>query len=378
MSGEKTEKATPKKLKEGRKEGRTPRTPELGGWASMLVAAVLLRWAVLHVSDSVRELFIRGNGLMAHPDTAQAIQLLRDGLFTAGTATVVIGSGVAVVAVVSSVGQGGLHFATKAARPKLSRLNPLAGIKRIFGPQALWEAAKLVLKTSLVGLLVWRTVHGLMPIVGGLMPVDSVIGIVAGQVTALIRDVALAGLALAGADYAVQRRRTGKQLRMSKHEVKQEHRQAEGDPHLKGAIRSRQLAAARSRMMSAVPLADVVVTNPTHYAVALAYSPSSGAPRVVAKGAGVVAARIREAAREHRVPTVEDVPLARALHATCEIGQEIPAALFEAVAQVLAFVLTLSARGYASGHHRSPRSDLALPELPRGTRRRVANPSGST
>ena len=136
---------------------------------------------------------------------------------------------------------------------------------------------------------------------------------------------------------------------MTKKEVRDEHKQSEGDPHMKGAIRSRQLAAARNRMMAAVPEADVVLVNPTHVAVALRYDPAKGTPRVVAKGAGLIATRIRELAEANRVTLVEDIPLARALHGGCEIGQEIPPQLYHAVAQVLAFVLSMRAAGRACG-----------------------------
>jgi flagellar biosynthetic protein FlhB len=180
------------------------------------------------------------------------------------------------------------------------------------------------------------------------MPLATSVSLVAGTAMSLMRDVALAGLAMGLADYAYQRQRINKQLRMTRHEVKQEHRQSEGDPHVKGAIRSRQLAMSRNRMMSAVADADVVLVNPTHVAVALRYQPDRGAPRVVAKGAGSVAARIREEAEKHRVPMVHDVPLARALHKACDLDQEIPAELFTAVAQVLAFVLALRARWTAA------------------------------
>jgi flagellar biosynthetic protein FlhB len=141
---------------------------------------------------------------------------------------------------------------------------------------------------------------------------------------------------------------------MSKHEVKREMKQSEGDPHMKGAIRARARALSRNRMMAAVGEADVLLVNPTHVAVALKYDALSGAPRVVAKGAGVVAARLRQLATEHRVPMVEDVPLARSLHKACEIGQEIPPEMYTAVARVLAFVLSLKSRGSAAGLHRTP------------------------
>jgi flagellar biosynthetic protein FlhB len=169
---------------------------------------------------------------------------------------------------------------------------------------------------------------------------------------------------------------------MTKQEVKQEHKQSEGDPLVKGAIRSRQLAAARNRMMADVPTADVVLVNPTHVAVALRYEAERGAPRVVARGAGVVAQRIREEAAAHGVALVRDVPLARALHRSTVVGQEIPPELYAAVAQVLAFVISRRTSGARGGEHHSPRTGPDLPAVPVGGRRRrtagavAANPSG--
>jgi flagellar biosynthesis protein FlhB len=184
-------------------------------------------------------------------------------------------------------------------------------------------------------------------------------------VVSLLRVVAVAGLVMAAADYAFQRRKVGKQVRMTKHEVKQENKQSEGDPLIKSAIRSRQLAAARSRMMVDVQTADVVLVNPTHVAVALKYDPAGGAPRVVAKGAGAVATKIRERAEESRVPLVRDVPLARALHSSCKVGQEIPIELFAAVAQVLAFVIGRRTQGQRGGSYSSPRPGTDVPAVPR-------------
>jgi flagellar biosynthesis protein FlhB len=167
----------------------------------------------------------------------------------------------------------------------------------------------------------------------------------------------------------------GKQTRMSKEEIKQEHRQTEGDPMVKSAIRSRQLAAARNRMMADVPTADVVLVNPTHVAVALRYDPARGAPRVVARGAGAIAVKIRSLATEERVPLVRDVPLARALYRSTKVGQEIPPELFAAVAQVLAFVISRRTQGQRGGEHHTPRAGGELPAvLPAGRRR--PKPSG--
>jgi flagellar biosynthetic protein FlhB len=155
------------------------------------------------------------------------------------------------------------------------------------------------------------------------------------------------------------RKRTNKQLRMTKDEVKRENKNTEGDPHLKGQIRSKQLAMARNRQMADVPTADVVLVNPTHVAVALRYDPEKGAPRVVAKGQGVIAAKIRELATENRIPMVQDVALARALEKGVEVGMEIPADFYGAVAKVLAFVMSLKVRGAAAGVHRNPNSTAA-------------------
>ncbi len=156
---------------------------------------------------------------------------------------------------------------------------------------------------------------------------------------------------MAMADFAVVRRRNNKSLKMSKHEIKEEMKSTEGNPLLRGAIRSRAMAISRNRMIADVATADVVMLNPTHIAVALRYEPGKGAPRVVAKGGDHVAARIREVAQPARVPMVEDVPLARTLYQVVDIGAEIPGDLFEAVARVLAFIMTLRSRGSASGVH---------------------------
>jgi len=163
-----------------------------------------------------------------------------------------------------------------------------------------------------------------------------------------VRNVALAGLGLALVDFALQKRKLRNTLRMTKHEVKEEHRQTEGSPETRGRIRQAQMKMSRMRMMAEVAKADVVIVNPTHVAVALRYQPERGSPRVVAKGLGRVAQRIREEAEAHALPIVQDVPLARALHKLCELDQEIPVELYEAVARVLALIFTLKREGRPS------------------------------
>ena len=375
MSQEKTEKPTPKRRKENRKEGQVARTQELGAWSALLLVGMVLPSLLGRELEALRELMATSLSAGGSATTELGLHLLSEGFWHIVKALVILGSGVMVVGVAGALAQGGFFLATKSVKPKFSKLNPLKGAKRIFGPQALWEGAKMLLRSSIVAGLVWASVKTMLPLIGGLVPIPVVLASVSADASGLIRNVALAGLLMAVVDYAMQRRRVGKQTRMSKEEVKQEHKQSEGNPEVKGAIRSRQLAAARNRMMADIPTADVVLVNPTHVAVALRYEPERGAPRVVARGAGVVAAAIRERAGESRVPLVRDVPLARALYSSTSVGQEIPPELFAAVAQVLAFVISRRSRGASGGEHRSPRDETVLPPVPAIGRRR-RNPSG--
>ena len=363
-SGEKTEKPTPKKRKESRKEGQVARTQELGGWSTMLLLGLAMPLLLGKELSALQRLMARALRLTEDPSPAVALSLVREGAGHVFWTLVVLGSMVMVVGVAAALAQGGFALATKQVKPSAGKLNPIKGAKRIFGPQAAWEGLKMLIKSSLVAILVYVAIRSLIPLVGGLVPMFAVIEQLNDSALGLIRNIAIAGLFMAAADYAMQRRRVGKQTRMSKDEVKQEHKQTEGDPMLKGAIRSRQLAVSRNRMMADVANADVVLVNPTHVAVALRYDPQSGAPRVVARGAGVIAARIRERATEERIPLVRDIPLARALYSSTQVGQAIPSELFAAVASVLAFVISRRSMGQYGGQHRSPRSEADLPDVP--------------
>lgn len=380
-SGEKTEKPTPKRRKENRKEGQVPRTQELGGWAAILVIGMTFPALLGHELSAIREIMVTsltvGNSA-ENVTTATALTLLGKAAKHVFLSLVLLGSGVMLIGVASALAQGGFFLATKSVKPTWSKLNPIAGAKRIFGPQALWEGAKMLLKSSMVGLVAYLGIKSMMPLIGGLVAIPTMIDLVADKSLGMIRNIGLVGLGMAGADYAMQRRRIGKQTRMSKEEIKQEHKQTEGDPMIKSAIRSRQLAAARNRMMADVATADVVLVNPTHVAVALRYDAAKGAPRVVARGAGAIAAKIRAIAGEESVPLVRDVPLARALYRSTKVGQEIPAELFGAVAQVLAFVISRRGRGQLGGQHRSPRGEAELPEVPVAGRRRRHVPGAVT
>lgn len=375
MSEEKTEKPTARKRKESRKEGQVPRTQELGGWATLLIVGMLLPTLLERELTALAELMRSCFTLQGPVEVSDATTLLTRGAGHVMLTLVVLGSAVMLVGVSAALAQGGFFLATKSVKPSLKKLNPIQGFKRVFGPQALWEGAKMLLKSAVVGFVAYGAVMALMPLIGGLVPISAVLETVREEVLSLVRSVAVAGMVMAAADYLIVRRRMGKQTRMSKHEVKQESKQTEGDPLLKGAIRSRQLAASRNRMMADVPTADVVLVNPTHVAVALRYDPERGAPRVVARGSGLVAQRIREQATEHDVPLVRDIPLARALHRSTVVGQEIPAELYAAVAQVLAFVISRRSTGVRGGEHRSPRLESDLPAVPAAGRRRAATPA---
>jgi flagellar biosynthetic protein FlhB len=353
---DKTEKPTPKRLREARKEGRVARSQDIGAWASILAGCYLLKFTVSSGTPRLRTIFLQISELIADPTEAGALAMFGEGAKTVAILLAPLCLGLAVVAFLSSVAQGGVHLATKNLKPQWKRMNPLAGFKRIAGPHAAWEAGKTLTKTAVAGFIAYRALKdtAVLMTAGGAMPLQGDLDVAGSVMYRLIRNVSFAGLLMGVVDYAYQRRRTNKQLRMTMHEVKQEHKQSEGDPHLKGAIRSKQMAMSRNRMMSKIATADVVLVNPTHVAVALQYVPEKGAPRVVAKGAGHVAARIREEAAKHRVPMVSDVPLARALYKACELDHEIPGELFAAVAQVLAFVLSLKARGSAAGTHKVP------------------------
>ena len=375
MSEEKTEQPTARRRKESRKEGQVPRTQELGGWATLMIVALVLPPLLGRELTALAELMRDCFAIRGPVEVADATTLLARGTQHVFVTLVVLGSAVMVVGVAAALAQGGFFLATKSVKPSLKKLDPIQGFKRVFGPQALWEGAKMLIKSSVVGFVAYGAVSAIMPLIGGLVPISAVLEVVNDEVLGLLRTVAVAGLVMAAADYVIVRRRMGKKTRMSKHEVKQESKQTEGDPLLKGAIRSRQLAASRNRMMADVPTADVVLVNPTHVAVALTYDAERGAPRVVARGTGLVAQRIREQAAEHGVPLVRDIPLARALHRSTTVGQEIPAELYAAVAQVLAFVISRRSAGVGGGEHRSPRRESELPAVPvAGRRRRQASP----
>lgn len=354
--GEKTEEPTQQKLKKARQDGQIGKSVDVGVWLGILASSYLLpmtgRWGI----DHARTMLERLPAFVENPDLVALPSLLTEALWAVALAAGPMAGALMLVGVAAAGSQGGIRVASKLFVPKFSRLNPMKGMKQKFGPQALWEGAKALIKAAVLGAVLYVTVKDLIPLLlmSGSIPLGTLVGIVTDSIITLIQAAAVAGLVMGALDYVVVRRRTKKQLRMSKHEIKEENKRSEGDPQLKGQIRSKQMAMSRNRMMAGLPDADVVLVNPTHVAVALRYDPVKGAPRVIAKGAGAIAAKIRDVATEHRIPLVQDPTLARALYGGCEIGQEIPPQFYGVVAKVLAFVMGLKSRGSAAGTHKAP------------------------
>ncbi len=373
--GERTEKATPQRLKDVRRKGQLGRSQDLSAWVGLGAAAVMLPGVLERAQGAALDQMVQVRHVAVTADPAQAVEVLRGGVASAVTTLTPMFVVLVLTTVVVAAAQGGIR--ARSMKPRFDHLKPAAAAKRFVGPQALWQGTKTLLKTLAVGAVLYAGVQAMVPtlMASGSLPLTALLSAAGDGTATLLRGGIAAGIAFAVVDLVVVMRRNRKSTRMTKQEVKEENKRTEGDPLVKGAIRSRQARMSRNRMMAEVASADVVVVNPTHVAVALRYEPGAGAPRVVAKGAGVVAARIRELAGDHRVPLVEDVPLARALHGACDVGQEVPEHLFTAVARVLAFVMALRRRGASAGHHRLPTG----PALPAGTPSRPRRPrAGAT
>lgn len=343
---ERTEPASGRRLEQARQEGNVPRSRELGSLV-VLLGGVATMW-VLGGWLYQRMARLTRAGLSLEPaqtkDPAQMISALSD-LFTDGLTTLLPLFLVLVIAAVAGpIAVGGFNVSTKAFSFQFSRLNPVSGLMRLFSMHGLSELVKALLKAVLIGTIGYSVMKSrgeqslhlmVMAVEPGLsefaeMILSSTLTLVSGLVLIALVDVPF------------QLWQYYSKLRMTKDELKQEFKQQEGDPQIKGRIRQRQREMARRRMMQEVPKADVVVTNPTHYAVAIRYDGASmRAPRVVAKGSDLVAQQIREVARANQVPLLEAPPLARALYRHTEIGDEVPAALYTAVAEVMAWVFTL-------------------------------------
>jgi flagellar biosynthesis protein FlhB len=350
--GEKTEKATPKRKEEARKKGQVGRSQDLNG-AFVLVGGLvaLVIWGP-HMVDKLAASMRGTISMMADPRGVDATMLGQLAVESGRTIAIAVGpiaAACAFAGVLANVVQVRPRLVVQGVKPDPRKMNPISGAKNLFGPNMLFEGAKNITKVLIVGAItafaVLPKLEELSALVG--MAPGALFSMLAHTVLDIAKRAAAAYLVLAIIDMAYQRWRHEKSLKMDKQEVKEEQKSFTSPPEVRAQMRRRQMQAAKARMMAAVPEADVVVTNPTHYAVALRYDPEKLAPEVVAKGKDLVAAQIRRVAGEHDVPVISDPPLARSLHASVEIGRQIPEELYQAVAQLLAFVYRVAKRKVA-------------------------------
>jgi flagellar biosynthetic protein FlhB len=363
---ERTEQATPKRLEEARKKGQIPRSRELTTAAVTLVGGAALYMLGGKITGQMAEMMRRSLALSRDEATDSAFlvpafgRAAADGLWLSAPVLLAV----ALAAIIAPLALGGWSFSGQSIAPQFNRLNPLEGVKRMFAMRSLVELAKALAKFALVAVIativLWNDAAELMAL--GREPLEQAIGH-AVQISGKALLVISAGLLIiAGFDVPYQLFSYAKQMRMSREEIREEYKESEGSPEIKGRIRQMQQQLARQRMMQEVPKADVVVVNPTHFAVALKYDEKRmRAPIVVAKGVELVAAKIREVAGEHAVPIFEAPPLARVLYRNVEIGDEIPSALYVAVAQILTYVFQLRVAKRAGGPA-PPKPDVTVAE----------------
>ena len=344
----KTEEASPRKLEEARKKGDVARSNEIPQALSLLGAASVLLvaggWFCANMAETLLPFIAQPHEMIGGLEAGAGVEIGMHALWAAAPFLAAIMVATIVGGVGGSVGQsGGLIFSGEKLKPKWDKLNPIKGFGRIFGPDGLMQFAQTLAKLIAVGVVAWFV---LKPHARELENMAAMSPL---AILPMVRDLAIALLAAtlvflaftAVGDFIWQKMRFAKRMRMTKEETKEDYKQSEGDPHIKAKLKQIRMQRSRQRMMQNVPKATVIVTNPTHYSVALRYEPDEGdaAPICVAKGVDAVALRIREVAREHEVPIVENVPLARALYAAVDIDETIPREHFEAAAKVIGFVM---------------------------------------
>lgn len=365
---ERTEQPTPKRLREAKEKGQVPRSRELDTTVILLAGSV----GLFVVSDNLAEGFraLLEHGLVIDRndmfDNLSLLQALSRALLDAFNMLLPLLVLMLVAVFISPVIIGGFSFSPNALQPKFSKLNPIKGLKKVFSLRGLMELTKSLLKVSLIGTLaafmLW--IHSAELLTLGDLSLEGALAKAITMVGWTLLAMSASMILVVAIDVPFQLFQHRKQLRMTKQEVKDENKETEGNPEVKGHQRRMQQEVAMRRMMEEVPTADVVVTNPTHFAVALRYDEKKmSAPRVVALGADLVAARIRETALEHNVPLFEAPLLARALYASTKLNDEIPAGLFLAVAQVLAYIFQLRTATRRPGASKpKPPTNLNVPE----------------
>ena len=364
---EKTEPATPKRIEKAREDGQVARSQELTTFAVLMAAAAGLWFLGAGLLDHLSNIMIAGMQMereMAYDTSMMLIrlnQLAVEGLWAMGPLLLLL----LIVAFFAPMLLSGWLFSSKALLPDLKRLNPVQGFTRVFSVRGLIELVKAIAKALIIGgvgmVVMWHNKDTMLALVT--LPVDLGINHMSQLLGFSFLFIVGAMMLIVAIDVPFQIWEHAKKLRMTKEEVRKETKETEGDPQIKARIRGLQREAARRRMMAEVPKADVVVTNPTHYAVALRYQGESmRAPKVVAKGVHLLAVRIRELAEENRVPILETPPLARALYHHADLDAEIPETLYTAVAEVLAYVFQLRRYREQGGTMPQLPGDVPVPE----------------
>lgn len=362
---ERTESPSERRLEKAREDGQVVRSRELSTCLLLLSAGAVASWGgatlCARLAEGMRAGLLLGRREAFDPQL-MAVRLAEQ-VGEAGMALLPLLAALFVVALMAPMLLGGWLFSSKAFVPDFSRLSPMKGFKRMFSTDGLGEMVKAIAKALLVGAgaawLLWHAREQLLGLVSLDLPQGA--GVLGGLLSTVFLALCGALVLIAAIDVPYQLWRHHSRLKMTKQELRDEARESDGDPAVKARIRSLQREAARRRMMAAVPKADVIVTNPTHYAVALSYQTSMRAPRVVAKGAGGIALKIKEIGAEHKVPMLEAPPLARALYRHTEIDAEIPSALYETVALVMAYVYQLKRWREEGGMPPQAPSGLTVP-----------------
>lgn len=355
MGGEKTEPATTKKLNDARKEGQVAKSREIANGMGLLSFFLVLKFMVGSIGlqmesvfgviyNKIPEITVYWHENMPEQEAGMIFRHLLLQVLLIIAPILLIG---VMVAFVCDVAQVKWKPTTKPLRPKFGKLNPIKGFKKIFSPNALVELVKSIAKIGLILYICYSYLKDKWPLLLNLYDVTlmQALQIIAQTVTDLGIRISLFYMIIAFADFAYQKIKFKNDMKMTKQEIKEEYKQQEGDPKVKGQIRQKMMEASRRRMMQALPQADVVITNPTHYAVAIKYEPEvADAPVVVAKGEDYLAAKIKEIARDNKIEIVENKPLARMLYANVDVGQAVPPEMYQAVAEVLAFVYHLQGK----------------------------------
>lgn len=343
---EKTESPTAHRLEKAREEGQIPRSRELTSILMLVTGLSILwvggEWMGRKLGALVADGLVFNHSVVS--DTSQMLNQIANLLMQAVLAILPMMFGLVVMAIAAPMLLGGLVISGKSIKFDFGKMNPIKGLAKLVSAQSAAELLKAVLKATLVGVVTWLYIWHHWAEMLRLISESPVTALASAlNMIAMCSILVVLGLSpMVGFDVFFQVYSYFKNLRMSRQDIMDEHKQQEGDPHVKGRIRQQMRAAARRRMMQDVPKADVIVTNPTHYSVALQYDEKKmSAPKVLAKGAGEIALRIRELGKEHRIPILEAPPLARALYRHSEIGQHIPGTLYAAVAEVLAWVWQL-------------------------------------